>query len=108
MDNPVEPGNAIGAPVVPCILGRIWQAGVASMRDGKASGRVRRKWFRKLTGAAVTTAGLLIGVTAAAVEVGDVAPDFALPGSDGQTYRLSDLRGQHVVIAFFPKAFTGG
>jgi peroxiredoxin Q/BCP len=56
----------------------------------------------------VTTAGLLIGGSAAAVEVGDVAPDFALPGSDGQTYRLSELRGQHVVIAFFPKAFTGG
>jgi peroxiredoxin len=39
---------------------------------------------------------------------GDVAPDFALVGSDGQTYRLKDLAGQGVVIAWFPKAFTGG
>lgn len=40
--------------------------------------------------------------------VGALAPDFELPGSDGQTHRLSDYAGQHVVLAFFPKAFTGG
>lgn len=39
---------------------------------------------------------------------GDVAPEFALVGSDGRTHRLSALRGHTVVIAWFPKAFTGG
>ena len=39
---------------------------------------------------------------------GDAAPDFTLPGSDGRTYRLKDLAGQAVAIAWFPKAFTGG
>jgi len=39
---------------------------------------------------------------------GDRAPDFALMGSDGRTYRLKDLAGQAVAIAWFPKAFTGG
>lgn len=39
---------------------------------------------------------------------GDPAPDFALPGSDGRTYRLKELAGRPVVIAWFPKAFTGG
>lgn len=40
---------------------------------------------------------------------GDVAPDFELAGSDGRTYRLSDYRGREaVVVAWFPKAFTGG
>jgi hypothetical protein len=39
---------------------------------------------------------------------GDPAPDFLLPGSDGRTYRLKDLAGGRVVIAWFPKAFTGG
>jgi len=41
--------------------------------------------------------------------VGDLAPDFTLPGSDGRTYRLADYRGRSaVVLAWFPKAFTGG
>jgi thioredoxin-dependent peroxiredoxin len=39
---------------------------------------------------------------------GDVAPDFRLTGSDDRTYRLNELKGQPVVIAWFPKAFTGG
>ena len=43
------------------------------------------------------------------LKAGDRAPDFSLPGSDGSTYRLSDFRGQQaVVLAWFPKAFTGG
>jgi len=42
------------------------------------------------------------------LKVGDVAPDFTLPASDGQTYTLSKLRGKTVVLAWFPKAFTGG
>ena len=42
------------------------------------------------------------------LQPGDRAPDFSLPGSDGRTYRLKDLVGQPVVIAWFPKAFTGG
>jgi peroxiredoxin Q/BCP len=39
---------------------------------------------------------------------GDAAPDFTLPGSDGRTYRLKELAGRPVVLAWFPKAFTGG
>ena len=43
------------------------------------------------------------------LKVGDVAPDFTLPASDGKTYRLSDFKGkQAVVLAWFPKAFTSG
>lgn len=43
------------------------------------------------------------------LKVGDPAPDFALKGSDGKTYRLADFRGkQIVVIAWYPKAFTPG
>lgn len=46
---------------------------------------------------------------AAELKVGDPAPDFALPGSDGRTYRLADFKGkQAVVLAWFAKAFTGG
>jgi peroxiredoxin Q/BCP len=45
----------------------------------------------------------------AELKVGDNAPNFELKGSDGKTYRLSDFKGKKpVVIAWFPKAFTGG
>jgi peroxiredoxin Q/BCP len=40
---------------------------------------------------------------------GDAAPEFSLPGSDGPTHRLSDHKTKRaVVLAWFPKAFTGG
>jgi peroxiredoxin Q/BCP len=42
------------------------------------------------------------------LKVGDMAPAFSLPGSDGQTHSLSDYQGKTVVLAWFPKAFTGG
>jgi len=39
--------------------------------------------------------------------VGDIAPAFTLPGSDGKTHRLADFKGKEtVVLAWFPKAFT--
>ena len=41
--------------------------------------------------------------------VGDTAPDFSLQGSDGKTYRLSEVRAKQVVVlAWFAKAFSGG
>ena len=43
------------------------------------------------------------------MQPGDDAPNFSLIGSDGRSYRLSDYKGkQAVVLAWFPKAFTGG
>ena len=57
----------------------------------------------------------LAGVAAAAIKgrgeplkPGDPAPGFSLPGSDGKTHSLADLKGKTVVLAWFPKAFTGG
>ena len=43
-----------------------------------------------------------------AVQIGDEAPEFSLQGSDNLMHTLSDYRGQIVVLAWFPKAFTGG
>jgi len=38
----------------------------------------------------------------AKVDVGDAAPDFELPGTDGKTFKLSEQRGKNVVLAFYP------
>lgn len=42
------------------------------------------------------------------LKVGDAAPAFSLPGSDGKTHSLADSKGKTVVLAWFPKAFTAG
>lgn len=58
---------------------------------------------------------LFLGVGACAtsaradLKAGDPAPAFDLKGSDGKTHRLADYLGKRaVVLAWFPKAFTGG
>ncbi len=40
------------------------------------------------------------------LKVGDRAPDFTLRSHDGREIKLSDYRGQRVVVAFFAFAFT--
>src|SRR3954471_5011334 len=42
------------------------------------------------------------------IEVGEQAPEFTLPDQDGADVTLSDLRGQTVVLYFYPKADTPG
>ncbi|MFC9917679.1 thioredoxin-dependent thiol peroxidase [Agromyces binzhouensis] len=39
---------------------------------------------------------------------GDLAPDFTLPDQDGSPVTLSSLRGQRVVLYFYPAAMTPG
>ena len=67
----------------------------------------RRRVWPCLVLAALTG---VLSMTAHAQEpgVGDPAPAFALTGSDGKVHRLADYRGTMVVLAWFPKAFTGG
>jgi len=42
------------------------------------------------------------------IESGDEAPAFELPDQDGRPIKLSDFRGQPVVVYFYPKAATPG
>ena len=42
------------------------------------------------------------------LSAGDLAPDFTLPTADGETITLSDLRGSHGIVYFYPAAGTPG
>lgn len=65
------------------------------------------RWLRLIV---ATGVACMVGTMAFADElkVGDKAPDFKIQGSDGKTYTLAELKGRTVVLAWFPKAFTGG
>jgi peroxiredoxin Q/BCP len=45
---------------------------------------------------------------AAAITPGAKAPAFTLEASNGKKVSLADYKGETLVLAFFPKAFTGG
>ena len=42
------------------------------------------------------------------LQIGDPAPDFTLPDENGDPLTLSSLKGQRVVIYFYPKDATPG
>ena len=50
----------------------------------------------------------IVAALAAAVAPGQKAPAFSLDASNGKKVSLDDYKGQTLVLAFFPKAFTGG
>lgn len=69
------------------------------------------KWLRFGVGMVLSLAAAATGRAQNTVElkVGDDAPNFTLKGSDGKTHTLAEYKGKSaVVLAWFPKAFTGG
>ena len=42
------------------------------------------------------------------LQVGQPAPDFTLTTTSGETFRLADQRGRHLVLYFYPKDDTPG
>lgn len=42
------------------------------------------------------------------IEIGRLAPDFALEANNGETIKLSDFKGKNVVLYFYPKDMTPG
>ena len=60
-------------------------------------------------GLTMAAAAAMAQAPAAGPQAGDTAPAFSLPGSDGATHTLAEFKGKKaVVLAWFPKAFTGG
>jgi peroxiredoxin Q/BCP len=82
--------------------------------DANAALRVMKLRILAETARAVATGVTNVALgraltSAVTLQAGDPAPLFELDASDGVTYRLADFIGrQPVVIAWFPKAFTGG
>jgi peroxiredoxin Q/BCP len=65
--------------------------------------------LRKFFYLSATLSLLASPVIGGQLNVGDEAPDFKMAGSDGEVYTLKQFAGKKpVVIAWFPKAFTGG
>lgn len=61
-----------------------------------------------LLAAALLVTGLVAAGPATALEVGQKAPEFALPGPGGKPVKLSDLTAKGPVVVFtFIQAFTG-
>jgi peroxiredoxin len=56
----------------------------------------------------ISTTLLLGNRTLDTIKVGDKAPDFVLKDQDGKVHKLSDYRGQRVIVYYFPKADTPG
>jgi len=54
--------------------------------------------------------GALLGAAPvrADVEIGQPAPDFRLPDQDNHLRSLADYKGKILILAFYPKDFTGG
>jgi len=88
------------------------------MSGGTSRGQPRYHSGMQLKSVLTWGASIALGVTAGLfgcaprteeLKVGDRAPEFSLQGSDGKTYTLADFKGKSaVVLAWFPKAFTGG
>jgi peroxiredoxin Q/BCP len=72
--------------------------------------RARQTWrVRRIARIMMLLASLAPAATAAALDVGDTAPDFSLTDQNGKMFRLADQRGNsNVVIAFYVMAFTPG
>ncbi len=66
-----------------------------------------RRWRQWLAAMLFGCAGFWSGGAALALDVGDKAPDFALPASTGKPVKLADFAGkQHLVLFFYVGAFT--
>lgn len=64
-------------------------------------------WVARIAIVATATMAMA-SARAADVEVGQPAPEFALPDQSGKVHHLADYRGRTVVLMFYPKDFTPG
>lgn len=82
-------------------------------RVGRADGMASALVFAAMTLASATTAFAQASAATPLLKVGDMAPDFTVTtvtanGVESTPFKLSDHRGETIVLAFFPKARTSG
>jgi len=58
--------------------------------------------------AAATAAPAGAQARTADIEVGQPAPAFSVPDESGRVRSLAEFKGKTLVLAFYPKDFTGG
>src|SRR5689334_6071787 len=97
----------IGGRVRPAVE---WKRSIT--RNKKESRSMSKLLFVSLMSVAMVGAVAAQGAPGAApsapaveLKVGDKAPDFTLPGTDGKTHKLSEYKGKSVVLAWYPAAF---
>lgn len=68
-----------------------------------------KSWILAALVAAAVLGGAAMADERKGVAVGSEVPDFRLNDHEGKAVHLADLRGKTwVVLAFYPKALTGG
>jgi AhpC/TSA family protein len=82
----------------------------ASQVNGVEEECATMRFFQRLClGLGLAAFAMSMSATAADLKERDDAPDWELKGTDGKTYKLSEFKGQKaVVVAWYPKAKTGG
>ncbi len=95
--------RSIAAPLLACApFALAALAALVACKPSAPNGTPAATSVSTETGAPVATATPSLGK-------GDRAPPFSLAGSDGKTHSLAEHAGKEVVVvAWFPKAFTGG
>ena len=70
--------------------------------------RLRYNLIRALLAGGLLLQSSLAAHASGELQIGQKAPDFALPDETGTVRRLADYRGRTVVLMFYPKDFTPG
>src|SRR5258705_396904 len=109
--SPIRAISAVGSMMVASCLNpsyNMWHSALRldlRYRRNEVYSSMRKTAIAALIASLVLTLG---AIAAEAPQVGQAAPDFALPSQDGHSISLKDFHGKWVVLYFYPKDMTQG